>query len=133
MRSCEVTIDGATLKATFHMWAEYANVISGPLTKGDCQGGQVMYPVAVVEYEDGQCNTVPAYTVQFTDKEKKLKVKVIEDEEEFKRIVKMIESNDGYCPCKIAKNVDTKCMCREFREQTKPGKCHCGLYIKVEE
>lgn len=129
MRSCEVTIEGATLKATFHMWAEYATMANDSPIKG----GQVMYPVAVIEYEDGQCNVVPAYTVKFTDKEKKLKVKVIDDEEEFKRIVKMIESNDGYCPCKITKNVDTKCMCREFREQTKPGKCHCGLYIKVEE
>lgn len=41
---------------------------------------------------------------------------------------KLKESN-GYCPCKIQKNEDTKCMCKEFREQ-ESGECHCGLYIK---
>lgn len=40
-----------------------------------------------------------------------------------------IRENGGYCPCKIEKNEDTKCMCKEFREQ-KSGECHCGLYVK---
>lgn len=39
-------------------------------------------------------------------------------------------ANDGYCPCKLQKTPDTKCMCTEFREQLEPGECHCGLYIK---
>ena len=42
-----------------------------------------------------------------------------------------LKANDGYCPCRITKSQDTKCMCKEFREQTS-GECHCGLYIKVE-
>ena len=42
------------------------------------------------------------------------------------------KAHDGYCPCRIEKNDDTKCMCKEFREQ-KSGECHCGLYIKEEE
>ena len=42
-----------------------------------------------------------------------------------------LKRNDGYCPCRLEKNEDTKCMCKEFREQTS-GECHCGLYIKVE-
>ena len=25
-----------------------------------------------------------------------------------------------------------KCMCKEFREQTEPGECHCGRFEKVE-
>lgn len=41
-----------------------------------------------------------------------------------------LKSNDGYCPCKLVKNEDTKCMCKEFREQ-EAGECHCGLYIKI--
>ena len=40
-----------------------------------------------------------------------------------------LKANDGYCPCRITKSQDTKCMCKEFREQTS-GECHCGLYIK---
>ena len=42
-----------------------------------------------------------------------------------------LKANDGYCTCRITKSQDTKCMCKEFREQTS-GECHCGLYIKVE-
>lgn len=45
----------------------------------------------------------------------------------------LVEQNDGYCPCAILKNEDTKCMCKEFKEQTTPGECHCGRFIKIEE
>lgn len=41
-----------------------------------------------------------------------------------------LKDNDGYCPCAVTKSVDTKCMCKAFREQTTPGECHCGLYVK---
>lgn len=44
-------------------------------------------------------------------------------------ILSKIKENGGYCPCKLEKNEDNKCMCKEFREQ-KEGVCHCGLYIK---
>ena len=40
-----------------------------------------------------------------------------------------LAANDGYCPCMVEKNDDTKCMCKEFRE-AEAGPCHCGLYIK---
>lgn len=46
-------------------------------------------------------------------------------------IRRAIADNGGYCPCALAKTPDTKCMCREFREQQQPGACHCGLYIKA--
>lgn len=41
-----------------------------------------------------------------------------------------LKENDGYCPCRLVKNKNTKCMCKEFVEQTTSGECHCGLYIK---
>lgn len=44
-------------------------------------------------------------------------------------ILSKIKESGGYCPCKLEKNEDNKCMCKEFREQ-KEGVCHCGLYIK---
>ena len=37
----------------------------------------------------------------------------------------------GYCPCRVARTPDTKCLCKEFKEQTDEGECYCGLYIKV--
>ena len=46
-----------------------------------------------------------------------------------KEIQKALKDNDGYCPCKLIKNENTKCLCKEFREQEK-GMCHCGLFIK---
>lgn len=42
-----------------------------------------------------------------------------------------VEANNGYCPCAIWQNPDTKCMCREFRKQKEPGLCHCGRFEKV--
>lgn len=45
-------------------------------------------------------------------------------------IGKKLKENGGYCPCKLIKNEDTKCMCKEFREQQEDGLCHCGLYRK---
>lgn len=44
-------------------------------------------------------------------------------------IEKALKENQGYCPCRIYRNPDTKCVCKEFREQEK-GICHCGLFIK---
>ena len=45
------------------------------------------------------------------------------------QMLKALKENSNYCPCKIEKTKDTKCICKEFREQ-KNGWCHCGLYYK---
>lgn len=47
-----------------------------------------------------------------------------------KEIREKLKENDNYCPCRLDKTEDTKCMCKEFREQ-ELGECHCGLYKKV--
>ena len=41
-----------------------------------------------------------------------------------------LKESGGYCPCRLVKDEDTKCMCKEFREQ-EYGECHCGLYVKT--
>ena len=46
-------------------------------------------------------------------------------------IRELVKANDGYCPCAIERNPDTKCICKAFREQTEPGECHCGRFAKV--
>lgn len=56
-------------------------------------------------------------------------MKIIERDPSFK---KLVEENDGYCPCLVMRNEDTKCMCKDFREQKHPGVCHCGRFEKVE-
>lgn len=46
-------------------------------------------------------------------------------------ILELVKANDGYCPCAIEKTPDTKCICKDFWEQDKPGECHCGRFAKV--
>ena len=47
-------------------------------------------------------------------------------------IKELVNANNGYCPCTVVKNDDTKCMCREFKEE-ESGSCHCGRFEKVVE
>lgn len=58
-----------------------------------------------------------------------MKIKMNPDREFVEQIRKALKENNGYCPCSLVKNEDTKCMCKEFREM-KSGMCHCGLYVK---
>ena len=64
-------------------------------------------------------------------------IKVSDDKELVQEIRTKLKENDGYCPCRIQKTEDTKCMCKEFREQIKDpdfeGFCHCLLYYKSNE
>lgn len=54
-----------------------------------------------------------------------------DNKEVVKKIREALLDNNGYCPCKIEHTDDTKCICREFRESSEEGVCHCGLYKKV--
>lgn len=62
-----------------------------------------------------------------------MKIKVSDNKELVTEIKQKLKDNGGFCPCRLVKNEDTKCPCKEFREQTEPGECHCGLLTKVEE
>lgn len=63
-----------------------------------------------------------------------IKVILNPDENIVARLKEGLERKDGYCPCKIAKIPENKCMCKEFREQIADpdfeGFCHCMLYYK---
>lgn len=61
-----------------------------------------------------------------------MRIRVNPDKELVSEIRRRLKENDGYCPCRIVKNEDTKCMCREFIQQ-ECGECHCGLYIKEKD
>lgn len=61
-----------------------------------------------------------------------MNIQINRDKEFVQAMRKAIKENEGYCPCSLAKSTDTKCMCKEFREQ-KEGACHCGLYVKIGE
>ena len=119
MRKCEVTLkkNAKPMPAKFHTWT--ISMSTGTVS-------------ALVELEDGQCKEVRPEAVHFLDtNEKKLVVKTVDNPDTVRQVSTMLKNNDGYCPCRIEHNPDTKCMCKQFREQTEPGTCHCGLYEKV--
>ena len=63
-----------------------------------------------------------------------MNIKLNDDKEIVNTIKEGLKKNNGYCPCRVEKNEDTKCMCKEFREQIADpnfeGYCHCMLYYK---
>ena len=63
------------------------------------------------------------------------KVILNSDKEIVKTIREGLKKKDGYCPCRIPKTPENKCMCQEFRNQIADpnwyGFCHCLLYEKI--
>lgn len=61
-------------------------------------------------------------------------VRLNEDKEMVALIKKGLAEKDGFCPCKMGKLPENKCMCEEFRAQIADtefeGYCHCMLYYK---
>ncbi len=55
------------------------------------------------------------------------------DDAIYEEMTEAVKENGGYCPCTIVKTEDTRCPCREFREQETDGECHCGRFVKIEE
>ncbi len=63
-----------------------------------------------------------------------MKIKFNENKEIVDEIKEGLKRTGGYCPCRLERIEDNKCMCREFREQIADsdyeGYCHCLLYYK---
>ena len=63
-----------------------------------------------------------------------MKININPDKEFVNDMRKALKDNNGFCPCSLEKNEDTKCMCKEFRDQIADpefeGYCHCRLYYK---
>jgi ferredoxin-thioredoxin reductase catalytic subunit len=64
-------------------------------------------------------------------------VKFNDDKSVVERIKKGLKEKDGFCPCKLGKLPENKCMCDEFKAQIKDpqfeGYCHCMLYYKSKD
>ena len=62
------------------------------------------------------------------------KVEFNKDEETVKMIQDGLARTGGYCPCRVQRTEENKCMCQEFRNQINDpdfeGYCHCMLYYK---
>ena len=63
-----------------------------------------------------------------------MKVTLNPDEKIVESIKEGLKRKGGYCPCKIPRTEENKCMCKEFRDQINDpnfeGFCHCRLYYK---
>ena len=63
-----------------------------------------------------------------------MKVKLNENKEVVKTVKEGLKQTGGYCPCRMERTEENKCMCREVREQIEDpdfeGYCHCMLYYK---
>ena len=57
------------------------------------------------------------------------------DTEMVKTVKEGLEWTGGYCPCRLERTEETKCICKEFKEQIADenfeGFCHCMLYYKI--
>ena len=63
-----------------------------------------------------------------------MKITVNQDEAVVKTVREGLKRTGGYCPCRLEQTEDTKCMCKELKEQIADpsfeGFCHCMLYYK---
>lgn len=64
-------------------------------------------------------------------------VRLNEDKEVVARIKEGLKAKGGYCPCRLARTPENKCICEEFRQQMADpdfdGYCHCMLYYKSKD
>ena len=63
-----------------------------------------------------------------------MKIILNPDEETVRTVREGLKRTGGYCPCRLQRTDDFKCVCKEFRDQIKDptfeGFCHCLLYYK---
>ena len=66
-----------------------------------------------------------------------MKITLNPDKETVKTVKEGLKRTGGYCPCRIQRTEEYKCMCREFKEQIADpnfeGFCHCMLYYKSKD
>ena len=63
-----------------------------------------------------------------------MKIRFNENQEIVDSVKEGLARTGGYCPCRLERSEENKCMCKEFREQIKDpdfeGYCYCLLYYK---
>ena len=62
------------------------------------------------------------------------KLRLNDDREVVAQVKEGLRRTGGYCPCRLERTEENKCICREFRAQMEDpsfeGYCHCMLYYK---
>lgn len=61
-------------------------------------------------------------------------VRLNTNQEIVNKIKEGLKATGGYCPCRIERITENKCICEEFKKQIQDpefeGYCHCMLYYK---
>lgn len=62
------------------------------------------------------------------------KVRLNDDPAVVATVKEGLKKTGGYCPCRLERIPENKCVCEEFKTQIKDpnfeGYCHCMLYYK---
>lgn len=62
------------------------------------------------------------------------KVRLNENADVVRTVKEGLKRTGGYCPCRMERREEFKCMCEEFKNQINDpdyeGYCHCFLYYK---
>ncbi|MBR2337739.1 MAG: ferredoxin thioredoxin reductase catalytic beta chain [Clostridia bacterium] len=63
-----------------------------------------------------------------------MRIRLNEDKDIVATVREGLIAKGGYCPCRVGKKPEYKCMCEEFRQQIADpsfeGLCHCKLFYK---
>ena len=59
-----------------------------------------------------------------------MNIKKNPDNNKYEEVTQAVKDNDGYCPCELEKNENTKCICKTFKDSQEKGECHCGRFVK---
>ena len=66
-----------------------------------------------------------------------MKIKETPNQQNADMIREGLKQTGGYCPCRLERTEENKCMCEEFKAQIKDpefeGYCHCMLYYKSKD
>ena len=66
-----------------------------------------------------------------------MKITLNPDAKIVEKIKEGLKMTGGYCPCRMERTEENKCMCQEFRGQIADpefeGFCHCYLYYKSKD
>ena len=61
-------------------------------------------------------------------------IRLNDNEQVVKTVKEGLKRTGGYCPCRMERTEENKCICQEFRAQMADpnfeGYCHCMLYYK---
>ena len=66
-----------------------------------------------------------------------MKITLNPDENIVKAVKEGLRRTGGYCPCRLERKPEYKCICYEFKAQMADpdfeGYCHCMLYYKSKD